>query len=50
MAAAAIALIELNKLIVLAPTVDELAAHESYLDALDKAAAEEGGSLWRRLN
>ena len=46
MAAAAIALIELNKLVVLAPTVDELAAHESYLDALDKAA--EGGSVWRR--
>ena len=46
MAAAAIALIELNKLVVLAPTVDELAAHESYLDALDKAA--KGGSVWRR--
>ena len=48
MAAAAIAMIELNKLVVLAPTVDELAAHESYLDALDKAA--EGGSVWRRLS
>ena len=46
MAAAAIAMIELNKLVVLAPTVDELAAHESYLDALDKAA--KGGSVWRR--
>jgi DNA polymerase III subunit epsilon len=47
MAAAAIAMIELNKLVVVAPTVDELAAHESYLDALDKAA--KGGSVWRRL-
>ena len=46
MAAAAIAMIELNKLVVLAPTVDELAAHESYLDSLDKAA--KGGSVWRR--
>jgi DNA polymerase-3 subunit epsilon len=48
MAAAAIAMIELNKLVVLPPTVDELAAHESYLDALDKAA--KGGSVWRRLS
>lgn len=48
MAAAAIAMVELNKLVVLPPTVDELAAHESYLDALDKAA--KGGSVWRRLN
>ena len=48
MAAAAIAMIELNKLVVLAPTAEELAAHESYLDSLDKAA--EGGSVWRRVN
>jgi len=50
MAAAAIAMVELNRLVVLPPTVDELAAHESYLDSLDKAAAKEGGSVWRRLS
>ena len=46
MAAAAIAMIELNKLVVLPPTPEELKAHESYLDSLDKAA--KGGSVWRR--
>jgi len=47
MAAAALALVELNKLVVLAPSADELAAHERYLDGLDKAA--KGGSLWRKI-
>ena len=46
MAAAAIAMLELNKLVVMPPTADELAAHERYLDTLDKAA--KGGSVWRR--
>lgn len=34
---------------VLAASADEQAAHENYLDALDKAA-KGGGSLWRQLN
>src|SRR5690349_14565996 len=38
MAAAALAMVELNKLVVLPPSADELAAHERYLDGLDKAA------------
>ena len=39
--------VDASKLIVLRPTDAESAAHESYLDALDKDG--KGGSLWRRL-
>ncbi|MEW6689727.1 MAG: DNA polymerase III subunit epsilon [Pseudomonadota bacterium] len=46
-AAAAIARVDLTKLIVLRPSAEEIAAHEKLLDGIDKAA--EGGSLWRRL-
>lgn len=47
MAAAAIAAIDVRKLVVVAPSAAEAAAHESYLDGLDKAV--KGGSLWRKL-
>jgi DNA polymerase III subunit epsilon len=47
MAAAALALVELSKLVVVPATAEEIAAHEKYLDSLDKAA--KGGSVWRRL-
>jgi DNA polymerase III subunit epsilon len=46
-AAAAIALIQLEKLVVIEPTAEELAAHEKLLDGIDKEA--KAGSLWRRL-
>jgi len=45
-AAAATARLDASRLIVLRPSPEELAAHELYLDRLDKEAA--GGSLWRR--
>jgi DNA polymerase-3 subunit epsilon len=38
--------IDSSSLIVLAPTDEELAAHEKILDAIDKQA--KGGSIWRR--
>jgi hypothetical protein len=34
---------------VLYATAEETAAHEKILDAIDQAAREKGGSLWRRL-
>src|SRR5262249_32609498 len=46
-AAAAIALVALSTLSVVPATTEEIAAHERYLDGLDKAA--EGGSLWRKI-
>jgi DNA polymerase-3 subunit epsilon len=46
-AAAAGLILDVSKLIVLRPTPEELAAHEKYLDALEKDA--KGLSLWRRL-
>jgi DNA polymerase-3 subunit epsilon len=46
-AAAAAARLDTSGLIVLPPSPEELAAHEAYLDRLDKEA--EAGSLWRRL-
>ena len=47
MAAAALALVDLKKLVVLPASADEIAAHERYLDGLDKAAKD--GSLWRKI-
>ena len=46
-AAAAIAMVELGKLVVVPATPEEIAAHERYLDGLDKAA--ESGSVWRKI-
>lgn len=48
-AAVAAARIDAKKLTVLRATEAELKAHEKILDAIDKAAREKGGSLWRRL-
>jgi len=48
-AAVAAARIDAKKLTVLRATDAELKAHEKILDAIDKAAKEKGGSLWRRL-
>jgi DNA polymerase III subunit epsilon len=46
-AAAAALILDVSKLIVQRATPEELAAHESYLDAMEKDA--KGASLWRRL-
>jgi len=48
-ATVAAARVDAKKLTVLRATKEEVAAHETILDALDKAAKEKGGSLWRRL-
>lgn len=48
-AAVAAARIDAKKLTVLRATGEEVKAHEKILDAIDKAAKEQGGSLWRRL-
>jgi len=48
-AAVAAARIDAKKLTVLRATDAELKAHEKILDAIDQAARDEGGSLWRRL-
>ena len=48
-AQSAAALVDAKKLTVLRATGEELKAHEKILDAIDKAAKEKGGSLWRRL-
>ena len=48
-AQAAAALVDAKKLTVLLATTEEVAAHEKILDAVDKAAKSQGGSLWRRL-
>jgi len=48
-AAVAAALVDAKKLTVLRASAEEAAAHEKILDAIDKAAAKEGGSLWRRI-
>jgi DNA polymerase-3 subunit epsilon len=45
----AAALVDAKKLTVLRATGEEIKAHEKILDAIDKAAKEKGGSLWRRL-
>jgi DNA polymerase-3 subunit epsilon len=49
-AAVAAAKVDAKKLTVLRATADEAAAHEKILDAIDKAAKDKGGSLWRRLS
>ena len=48
-AAVAAARIDAKKLTVLRATKEELAAHEKILDAIDKSAKQDGGSLWRKL-
>jgi DNA polymerase-3 subunit epsilon len=48
-AAVAAARIDAKKLTVLRATAEEAKEHEKILDAIDKAAKEKGGSLWRRL-
>ena len=48
-AAVAATRVDAKKLTVLRATADEVAAHEKILDAIDKAAAEAGGSLWRKV-
>ena len=48
-AALAAARIDAKKLTVLRASEEELKAHEKILDAIDKAAKEKGGSLWRQL-
>ena len=48
-AAVAAARVDAKKLTVLRATAEELKAHEKILDAIDKAAKEQGGSLWRKL-
>jgi len=48
-AAVAAAKVDAKKLTVLRATAEEAAAHEKILDAIDKAAKEKGGSLWRKL-
>ena len=45
----AAALVDAKKLTVLRATEEEAAAHEIILDAVDKAAKAQGGSLWRKL-
>ena len=48
-AAVAAARIDAKKLTVLRATAEEAKEHEKILDAIDNAAKEKGGSLWRRL-
>jgi len=48
-AAVAAARVDAKKLTVLRASAEEAAAHERILDAIDKAAAKAGGSLWRRI-
>jgi DNA polymerase-3 subunit epsilon len=48
-AAVEAARIDAKKLVVVRASADEAAAHEKILDAVDKAARDKGGSLWRRL-
>jgi len=46
-AAAAGMILDVSKLIVQRPSADEIAAHEQYLDAMEKEA--KGPALWRRI-
>ena len=48
-AAVAAARVDAKKLTILRANEDEAAAHERILDAIDAAAKEKGGSLWRKL-
>jgi len=47
-AAVAAARVDAAKLTVLRATDEEVAAHEKVLDGIDKAARDQGGSVWRR--
>ena len=47
-AAAAALILDVSKLVVLRASPEEAAAHEKYLDALEKDA--KGPSVWRRLS
>jgi len=47
-AAVAAARVDASKLEVLRASAEESAAHEKVLDAIDKAAKDRGGSLWRK--
>ena len=47
-AATAAARVDASKLTVLRASAEEAAAHEKILDAIDRAAKEKGGSLWRK--
>jgi DNA polymerase-3 subunit epsilon len=47
-AAVAAARVDASKLKVLRASAEESAAHETVLDAIDKAAKDKGGSLWRK--
>ena len=46
----AAALVDAKKLTVLRATEKEIEEHEKILEAIDKAAREQGGSVWRRLS
>ncbi len=48
-AAVAATKVDPAKLVVVRASAEELKAHERALDAIDKAAKEKGGALWRRL-
>jgi DNA polymerase-3 subunit epsilon len=48
-AAVAAARVDAKKLTVLRASKEEAAEHEKILDAIDKAAKDKGGSLWRQL-
>jgi DNA polymerase-3 subunit epsilon len=48
-AQSAAALVDAKKLTVLRADDEEVKAHEQILDAIDKAAKSQGGSLWRKL-
>lgn len=41
--------VDARKLTVLRASAEEAAAHEKVLDAIDKAAKDKGGSVWRKL-
>ncbi|MCC6211804.1 MAG: DNA polymerase III subunit epsilon [Burkholderiales bacterium] len=48
-AAAAAVRVDARKLTVLRASAEEAAAHDKILDAIDRAAKDQGGSLWRKL-
>ncbi len=48
-AAVAAVRVDARKLTVLRASAEEAAAHEKVLDAIDKAAKDKGGSVWRKL-
>jgi DNA polymerase-3 subunit epsilon len=48
-AAVAAARVDASKLAVLRASAEEAAAHEKVLDAIDQAAKDKGGSVWRKV-